>query len=118
MNQYLGGCLCGQVRFQINAEPVASRICWCKDCQHLAGNGTANAMFPTDKVEVQGTLAEYTRKAESGNEVRRRFCPTCGSQLFANSTGRQGFTVVRVGTLDNPSSVRPTANIWSYSAPT
>lgn len=116
-NEYLGGCLCGQVRFRITAEPIASRVCWCKDCQHLAGNGTVNAVFPTDKVIIQGTLAEYIRTAESGNEVCRRFCPSCGSQLFANSTGRHGFTVVRVGTLDNPSQVRPTANIWSSSAP-
>lgn len=116
-DEYLGGCLCGQVRFRIAAEPIASRICWCRDCQHLAGNGTVNVVFPSDAIECQGKLAEYTRTAESGNEVRRRFCPACGSQVFANSSGRQGYTVVRVGTLDDPSRVRPTANIWSASAP-
>lgn len=117
MNEYLGGCLCGQVRFRISAEPIASRICWCTDCQHLASNGTVNAVFPSDAIHCQGTLAEYARTADSGNEVRRRFCPACGCQVFADSTGRQGFTVVRVGTLDNPSLIRPTANIWSSSAP-
>lgn len=117
MNDYLGGCLCGQVRFRIAAEPVVARICWCKDCQHLAGNGAVNAVFPSDAIACEGTLAEFTRTAESGNQVRRRFCPACGSQVFGNSTGRQGLTVVRVGTLDEPSRVRPTANIWSSSAP-
>jgi hypothetical protein len=47
MASYQGGCLCGQVRFSLNAEPVASRVCWCRDCQRLAANGTANAIFPT-----------------------------------------------------------------------
>jgi hypothetical protein len=28
-----------------------------------------------------------------------------------------GFTVVRVGTLEDPSSVTPSANIWTGSAP-
>jgi hypothetical protein len=28
-----------------------------------------------------------------------------------------GLTVVRLGTLDDPSSIRPVANIWSASAP-
>lgn len=117
MNDYLGGCLCGQVRFRIAAEPVGARVCWCKDCQRLASNGTVNAVFPSDRIEIQGELAGFTRTAESGNQVLRRFCPTCGSQIFSDSTGRPGFTVVRVGTLDDPSRVRPTANIWSASAP-
>ena len=117
MTERSGGCLCGQVRYRITAEPAASRICWCRDCQRIAGNGTVNVMFASDAIEVSGTVAAHTRRADSGNEVTRRFCPACGAHLFADSTGRPGLTVVRVGTLDDPSSVRPSANIWSASAP-
>lgn len=109
--------MCGQVRFRLTAEPIASRVCWCKDCQRIASNGTVNLIVPTAAMEISGTLGEYTRTADSGNQVIRRFCPQCGTQLFADSTGRVGATVVRVGTLDDPSSVRPSANIWSSSAP-
>lgn len=112
-----GGCLCGQVRFTVTADPVISRICWCKDCQHLSGNGTANAIFPSESIEIEGSTAEYSSKGDSGNTVRRRFCARCGSHLFADSTGRSGLTVVRLGTLDDPSSIRPVANIWAHSAP-
>jgi hypothetical protein len=117
MPERTGGCLCGQVRYRLKSEPVISRICWCRDCQHIAGNGTVNAIFPTQDIEVTGTTGEYTSAGESGNLVRRRFCPNCGSHLFADSTGRAGLTVVRVGTLDDPSSVKPVANIWTASAP-
>ena len=117
MTERSGGCLCGQVRYRITAEPAASRICWCRDCQRIAGNGTVNVMFASDAIEVSGTVVGHTRRADSGNEVTRRFCPACGAHLFADSTGRPGLTVVRVGTLDDPSSVRPSANIWSASAP-
>ena len=117
MTERSGGCLCGQVRYRITAEPAASRICWCRDCQRIAGNGTVNVMFASDAIEVSGTVAAHTRRADSGNEVTRRFCPACGAHLFADSTGRPGLTVVRVGTLDDPASVRPSANIWSASAP-
>lgn len=117
MSQRSGGCLCGQVRFRIDAEPVGVRLCWCRDCQHLAGNGTVNAIFPTAQIEVSGELAEFASAAESGNLVQRKFCPRCGSHLFAESTGRVGLTVVRVGTLDDPSSVTPSGNIWAASAP-
>lgn len=112
-----GGCLCGQVRYRLTAEPVIARLCWCRDCQHIAGNGTANAIFPSATIEITGSPAAYTSAADSGNQVTRRFCPQCGCHLFADSTARAGFTVVRIGTLDDPSSVKPVANIWSASAP-
>lgn len=112
-----GGCLCGQVRYSITAEPGPSRICWCRDCQHLAANGTVNVVFPTAAIEVTGNVARHNKTADSGNQVTRSFCPECGSHLFSDSTGRPGLTVVRVGTLDDPSSVKPTANIWRASAP-
>ena len=57
------------------------------------------------------------KPVDIGNTVRRKFCPTCGSHLFADSSGRVGLTVVRTGTLDDPSAIRPVANIWSASAP-
>ncbi|MGE5088585.1 MAG: GFA family protein, partial [Candidatus Levyibacteriota bacterium] len=76
-----------------------------------------NAVFPTAAIEITGVPDEYTSAADSGNQVRRRFCGRCGSHLLSDSTGRPNLTVVRVGTLDDPSSVKPTANIWSSSAP-
>jgi hypothetical protein len=112
-----GQCLCGAVRYTIGAEPVAARICWCRDCQHIASNGTVNILVPSDSLEVTGPLTEYLSVAASGNQMRRRFCPACGSHLFANSSGRPQLTVVRAGTLDDTSGIRPTANIWCASAP-
>ena len=118
MPERTGGCLCGNIRYRLTAEPVVSRICWCRDCQHISSNGTVNAIFPSESIEITGHPGEYVSAGESGNHVRRRFCVNCGSHLFADSTGRAGLTVVRVGTLDDPSSISPEANIWSSSAPT
>jgi len=117
MTDRTGHCLCGAVSYRLSADPIAARICWCADCQHIAGNGTANAMVPTAALEISGTLSDYVKVADSGNQIHRRFCPTCGTQMFANSSARPQFTVLRIGTLDDPSSVRPTANIWTRSAP-
>jgi hypothetical protein len=117
MTERSGRCLCGAVHYRVTADPVAVRICWCRDCQHIAANGTVNAIVPTDALLVDGIVQEYANIADSGNRLARRFCPQCGTQLFANSSARPQFTVVRAGTLDDPSSVRPDTNIWAGSAP-
>lgn len=117
MSMTTGGCLCGQVRYAIDAEPGPSRLCWCRDCQRIAANGTANVVFPTSAIAVTGTVSRFHRVADSGNQVTLGFCNQCGTQLFSDSTGRVGLTVVRMGTLDNPSAITPTSNIWASSAP-
>jgi hypothetical protein len=105
------------VRFTLSTEPLAVRICWCRDCQHLAANGTVNLLVDAGGLAVTGELAEYRKVADSGNAVIRQFCPGCGSQLFALSSARPQLRVVRAGNLDDPSSIRPTSNIWTESAP-
>lgn len=118
MIERTGHCLCGAVSYRVLGEPIVARVCWCHDCQHLAANGTVNMVVPTSALTIAGVLSEYTSKADSGNDLSRRFCQVCGSHLFGNSSARPQFTVVRVGTLDDPSSVRPSMNIWTASAPT
>jgi hypothetical protein len=117
MTERTGRCLCGSVSFKLTAEPLATRICWCRDCQHLAANGTVNILVPTAALEISGTLANYVKTADSGNQITRQFCPACGTQMFGLSSGRPQFRVVRTGNLDEPSSIKPTANIWANSAP-
>jgi hypothetical protein len=117
MKSYTGGCLCGEIRYEITAVPGPSRVCWCRDCQRISSNGTVNVIFPTEAIVIAGTPAKHDKTADSGNTVTRRFCARCGSQLFSDSSGRPGLTVVRVGTLDDPSAVKPGTNIWVASAP-
>jgi hypothetical protein len=117
MTERTGRCLCGAVRFTLAADPLAARICWCRDCQHLAANGTVNLLVAADALSATGALAEHTKAADSGSEVTRQFCPRCGTHLFAKSSARPQFRVVRAGNLDEPSSVRPSTNIWASSAP-
>jgi hypothetical protein len=112
-----GRCLCGAVRYRLSADPVLTRLCWCRDCQYLGANGTVNMIVPTEALDISGELSEFSRTADSGNQVRQRFCPRCGSHLFGNASARPQFTVIRAGTLDDPSSVQPAMNIWTRSAP-
>ena len=114
-----GGCLCGQLRYEIAAEaPITARICWCRVCQYLgAGSGTANAAFPKAALASTGERAVYESVADSGATMRRSFCPRCGTQAFSEADARPEVIIVRVGTLDDPEIGKPVATIWTGSAP-
>ena len=113
-----GGCLCKAVRYRIDAEPIAMRLCWCRVCQYLAAGGaSANVVFPSAAVTVSGELQDYVSTADSGNVMHRRFCPKCGTPVFSAAEARPNIIIVRGGTLDNPSIVQPSLNIWTDSAP-
>ncbi|MCF8709714.1 GFA family protein [Rhizorhapis sp. SPR117] len=114
-----GGCLCGAVRFTVDAEkPMAVRTCWCRLCQYLgAGTATVNACFPAEALSVRGAVRWHANTADSGNSMQRGFCPQCGTPLFSNAESRPHLTFIRAGALDNPNLAAPEATIWTSQAP-
>ena len=116
---HTGQCFCGQVRYSIDAEPVAARACWCRDCQYIAsGSATVNVLFPEDAVTWEGEITRLLKTADSGNTVERGFCPKCGSQMFSRTVAPAGQPIrIRAGTLDDPELMAPQGLIWVESAP-
>lgn len=113
-----GGCLCGAVRYHTEAEPITTRLCWCRVCQFLAaGNAAVNVCLPTAGMTITGELRDYVSIADSGNRMHRRFCPTCGTHMFSEAESRPHLIFVRVGTLDDPEIAKPAAAIWTAKAP-
>jgi hypothetical protein len=113
-----GGCLCKSVRYRVTAEPIVTRVCWCRLCQYLgAGSATVNVCFPSAAVSVEGELSDYRSIAESGNVMHRKFCPACGTALFSEAESRPHLIFVRAGTLDDPEIAQPSMTIWTSQAP-
>jgi hypothetical protein len=113
-----GGCLCGAVRYEIDAMPIVTRACWCRLCQTIgAGSATVNTCFPSDKIKITGELRDFVSTADSGNRMHRRFCPVCGVHLFSEAEARPHLIFVRAGTLDDRELARPSATIWTSEAP-
>ena len=119
MTTHRGQCLCGQVSFTIDAEPLGARMCWCRDCQRIAcGSATVNVVFPEAAVRYEGEMSTIRLTADSGNTVERGFCPQCGAQMYSKTLAPSGLPMrVRAGTLDDPELIAPTAIIWTASAP-
>lgn len=115
---YTGRCACGGVTATIEAEPIAVRQCWCRQCQQLAGGGpTHNAMFRTDAVGVSGRLEWHSYVAASGNTVHHGYCPCCGTPVLGHSSARPQFRGFRLGFLDEGHGLKPQMAIWTDEAP-
>ena len=115
---YRGQCLCGAVKLTFGEEPVAVRQCWCRQCQTLAAGGpTNNAIFPSEAVTVTGTLGSSTWQAASGNTLSFYFCPSCGTQIYGQSSARLHLKTTRLGIIDQPHDLRPQMAIWTDDAP-
>ncbi len=116
--RYTGRCACGAVALQMSAEPLATRQCWCRQCQTIAaGSATNNAIFPADAVQVTGEMGHSAWTAASGNTLTCYFCPLCGTHVMGRNSGRPSMTVVRFGVIDGPHDLAPQAVIWTEEAP-
>jgi hypothetical protein len=116
--KYTGRCTCGAVTVEIEGEPVTTRQCWCRQCQKIASGGaTHNAIFPLEAITLEGTRAQSSYVAASGNTLTHEFCATCGTHVLAHSSARPHLRTIRLGLLDEGHGLRPAVVIWLEDAP-
>jgi hypothetical protein len=115
---FTGGCACGAIRYECTAEPLYMGNCHCRDCQRATGSAYFAAVGMSDTAFrlTAGTPTWYEKLADSGNTMRRGFCPQCGSPVFLTNSARPSWVVLYAGSLDDPSWVRPARNIYTASA--
>lgn len=115
---YTGGCQCGQIRYEIHAEPLTLYLCHCKECQKQSSSAFGMSLtVPRDAVViVEGEPKTWIRGADGGRKVTCLFCDNCGTRLFHSRSYNQQTINVKAGTLDDTSWLRPVGNIWTSSA--
>jgi hypothetical protein len=80
---YVGGCLCGEIRFEAIGPALKPHTCSCEMCQRHSGSlTTVWVEFPKDSVSWTGHGgAPLTYR--SSQYSQRAFCSVCGSTLGA-----------------------------------
>ncbi len=112
-----GSCLCGAVRYTASAEPVFSGHCHCADCQKETGCGHLTIVaVPDAAVEITGPTSTFAKVSASNQPNVRTFCSKCGSTLFSRPQSLAGMTLLRAGTLDDPSQISPSMSIFTSRA--
>ncbi len=115
---YGGGCQCGRIRYEIQAEPFAIYVCHCRECQRQSASAFGMSMPVSRKalVILKGEPKQWSRMSENGREVICFFCSDCGTRLFHNPTRNPNITNIKPGTLDDTSWLKPVGNLWTRSA--
>ncbi len=113
---FTGGCLCGAVRYAVSEGESKPYLCHCSDCRRYAGAAFhAAIVVAADTVRVEGQPARSIATADSGRSIARYFCADCGGHLFTSPWPAVTRYSVKAGTMDDPASFRPEAEIWTKS---
>ena len=114
-NQSLtGGCICGQVKYQIIDKPLFTQACHCKDCKVLTGSSyVVNSSILENTLIVEGEVSSTELKAGSGASYKTFFCTKCGTYVYADYDSAVGRLTVRTKTLDNSEKFPPQVHIFT-----
>jgi len=107
---WLGGCFCGEVRYQVSGQGTNLCLCHCTSCRRATGAPlVAWGTFARERFDVvRGRLVERC----SSPEVFRGFCASCGTSLTYRHARRGDEIDVTLATLDDASAFAPAAHIW------
>ena len=99
----MGGCYCGEVRYQCEGPALMRGLCFCQTCQKISG-GAGNLFLAVAAAGfefTQGTPGAFNKNNRPGAPTRH-FCANCGVHLTARSDRAPSAVLVKVGTLDDP----------------
>jgi hypothetical protein len=112
-----GGCLCGGVRFRVDAPLVVATYCHCTRCQRRTGTAaSAQARIQPGSLTVtQGD--ELIRTYAPPDGFPKLFCGACGSALWSRSPDDPDIMSVRLGAFDSDPGIRPSLRQYcAYAA--
>ena len=102
-----GGCLCGGVRFRVDAPLVVATYCHCTRCQRRTGTAaSAQARIQPGSLTVTRG-EELIRTYAPPDGFPKLFCGTCGSALWSRSPDDPDIISVRLGAFDGDPGIRP-----------
>ena len=112
MTTHQAACSCGQLRVEVDGDPVRVSVCHCLACQRRTGSAFGyQARWPAESTRVTGESHEYLRISDDGGEERRfHFCPECGGTVYYFTEPE--FMAIPVGVLADPDFPEPTVSVW------
>jgi hypothetical protein len=91
--RYSGGCQCGKVRYEVEADLSTTFACNCSRCGRL---GTILAFTPEENFTLLRGADALTEYQFNKHVIHHLFCATCGVQSFSRGARPDGAKMVAV----------------------
>ncbi len=116
---HVGGCQCGNVRYEVSGKTIWVAGCCCRDCAIASGTPYIVWVgFPPQQVRFSRGQPTIFSSSEG---VLRGFCKDCGTTL---TYGRdptfeavEPTLYISAATLDDPNAYAPTEVVWYSQRP-
>ncbi len=108
-----GGCFCGAIRYEVDANPTQATACHCSICRR-----TSAAPFVAWLTVTPGSfriVSGRPKSFRSSEHATRTFCPSCGTPFTFQSTRHPNEVDVPTCSLDDPEHVPPRSHTWRAS---
>ncbi len=105
-----GGCICGSVRYEVNAPAISTGYCHCSCCRKFSGSAVnAWTAFPASSVRF---LNEEPLYFATTPIALRGFCPKCGASLTYKlvQPKETAYLVLHTSSLDHPENFAPSVH--------
>jgi hypothetical protein len=107
-----GGCVCGEIRYQLTGSPLTLYACHCTSCQARSGSA-----FSLHMIVLRADLTITRGVPEAAGEGgKRKRCPACTTGLWSDKRSVPDLVWLRPGTLDDTRALQPVAHLWTRSA--
>lgn len=93
MKTYAGGCHCGAVQFEVEADLEHVMSC---NCSHCAKKGFLLTFVPAEKFKLKAGEKELRDYRFNSKQIQHLFCTTCGVQSFGRGKGPDGSETIAV----------------------
>ena len=90
---YSGGCHCGAVRYEVEAEFTKAMEC---NCSHCSKKGFLLAFVPAEQFTLLSGEDNLTEYRFNKKTIAHLFCKTCGMQSFGRGKRKDGTPTVMI----------------------
>jgi hypothetical protein len=108
-----GGCLCGEVKYEVSGQLREVNYCHCEQCRKTSGHFVAATACDLESLAIISDAS--LRWYQSSSTAARGFCANCGASVFWRPEhGR--YICIMAGTLDAPTGLTAKQHIFLADA--
>lgn len=110
MNQVKGGCFCGAIRYEFDADEIPVADCHCTMCRRTSGAPYVTwLVVPVSGFRYLQGEPSTLKSSENGT---RYFCYQCGTPIACINTAHPEIVDITLGSLDEPGDFKPTFSVF------